>query len=105
MARAKNVNGNGHSNGQNIDTTRRLILWGLQVVVMAMCGLLWQMIQEMRVDLAGLRASMAAKETQVAELKIKVVANDEVIKEIRSDLKLINTNIQDMRISLQQRSR
>lgn len=76
-----------------------IILWIVQGLVGVVFFFVWNTIQEMRADINTLKA----RETSVAELKLKTATTEDVVKEVRSELKLLNSAVQDVRVALLQR--
>jgi len=82
-------------------TMSRVIVWVAQAALGALFFFVNTSLQEVKIQVASLSATMAARDAQFAKVETKSVIVDENVKEIRQDIKLINSAIQDLRVLAQ----
>lgn len=84
-------------------TMSRLITWVAQAAVTALCFVMYTNLQEMKVEVASIKAGNAVRDSQFTKLETKSAVVDDNVKEIKSDVKSINAGMQDLRVLIQGR--
>lgn len=82
-------------------TYSRIAMWIAQILGSGLVVVLWFMFNEVRIKVGTLEGILHERSTAVAELKLKVATTDEVVKEIRVEMKQINATLQDIRLAQQ----
>lgn len=85
--------------------SHRFYLWGANVVLSILIGLIWNMYNDLKVQLASTTATVYAHSEKLATTSVNYARTNEDIRDIKSELKSITGNLTDIKLMVMEKTR